>query len=208
MSKENELQDIVLEDEVVEAEVIEDDAVETEEEEKPAKKVILSKEEKAQKKFDKKIDKLKKENEKLEREKNNYIGFLQKERAEFDNFRKRKQAEVSSSFQNGVFDTVLKMLPVIDNFDLALNNIPEDKQDDDFIVGIKNLSKMFLDTLETMGVVEIKAEGEPFNHDFHDAMMQIDKEEGEDADIVRQVVQKGYKKDDKVIRYAKVIVTK
>jgi len=201
MSKEKDLQDIVFE------EATKQENKKSEKEAKKEKK-IETKEEKAIRKLEKQVKKLKEENEKLDREKNNYIGYLQKERAEFDNFRKRKQVELSGSFQNGVFDTVLKMLPVIDNFDLALNNIPEDKKDDDFIVGIRNLSKMFIDTLETIGVTEIKAEGETFNHDLHDAMMQIDKEDDEKADIVRQVIQKGYNKDDKVIRYAKVIVTK
>jgi len=207
MVKEPKLQDITIEENETiecnnEGETIEEPKIE------PKAKKALTKEEKVLKKLEKKIDKLKEENEKLEREKNNYIGFLQKERAEFDNFRKRKQLEVNSSFNNGVFDTVLKMLPVIDNFDLALQNIPEDKHEDDFILGIKSLSKMFLDTLASMGVHEIEALGKTFDHHLHDAMMQIDKEDGEQAGLVKQVLQKGYQKDDKVIRYTKVIVTK
>ena len=111
----------------------------------------------------------------METEKNDYIAHLHKERAEFENFRKRKQAEVSMSFQNGVFDAVLKILPVLDNLELALNNVPEEKEDDDFIKGVGNLSKLFLDTLASMGVTQIDALGKPFNHDIHDAMMQVEK---------------------------------
>lgn len=194
----------------------------TKETEKKLKDIVLENDDKSLHDFEKKITKIEKKvksldkklksekdkTEKLEQEKNDYIAHLQKERAEFENFRKRKQTEVNISFQNGAIDAVLKILPVVDNLDLALNNIPEDKKDDDYIKGIKNLSKMFLDTLASMGVTEIDALGKPFDHNIHDAMMQVEKEEGEEEGIIKQVLQKGYQKEDKVIRYAKVIVTK
>jgi molecular chaperone GrpE len=205
MEKENILQDIVLDEE---KKAGEKDMATQEKASEDTSQKHEKKSDKATRKLEKKVISLKEKCKTLENEKNEYILHLQKERAEFDNFRKRKQAEVSSSFQNGVFDTVLKILPVMDNFDLALNNIAEDQKDDDFIKGIQNLSKMFTDTLSSFGVNEIIAQGQPFNHDLHDALMQVDKEEGEEEGIVRQVVQKGYIKDDKVIRYAKVIVTK
>ena len=103
---------------------------------------------------------------------------------------------------------MVKLLPLLDNLELAIDNIPDDKKGDDFIRGVVNLSKLFKDTLNDLGIEEIEAHGAPFNHDYHDAMMQMDKEEGEEEGVVKQVLQKGYKKDDKVLRYAKVIVTK
>jgi len=202
MAKETEkkLQDIVIEEKEERLEISKDDISEL------IKKI--KKLEKKTKSLDKKLKAEKEECEKHEKEKNDYIAHLQKERAEFENFRKRKQVEAGTSFQNGVFDTVLKILPVLDNLDLAIANIPEDKAEDDFIKGVINLSKLFNDTLASIGVTEIETLGQPFNHDIHDAMMQVEREEGEEEGIVKQVLQKGYKKDDKVIRYAKVIVTK
>jgi molecular chaperone GrpE len=205
MTKETEkkLNDIVLEDDSKINKISEMSDHDLTELKKKLKKL-----EKKVKSLNKKLLSENEKNEKLETEKNDYIAHLQKERAEFENFRKRKQAEVSMSFQNGVFDAVLKILPVLDNLELALNNVPEEKEDDDFIKGVGNLSKLFLDTLASMGVTQIDALGKPFNHDIHDAMMQVEKKEDEEEGIVTQVLQKGYKKDDKVIRYAKVIVTK
>ena len=171
-------------------------------------KEVIKKLEKKLKKIEKEFVTQKEKAEKLEKEKDEYLGLLKKERAEFENFRKRKNAEATASYQNGVCDAVIKVLPLLDNLEIAINNIPEDKKDDDFIKGVVNLSKLFVDTLEQLGICEIDAHGQPFNHDYHDAMMQVEKEDGDEENIVKQVLQKGYKKDDKVLRYAKVIVTK
>ncbi len=142
---------------------------------------------------------------KLAIEKDEYIGFLQKERAEFDNFRKRSQAQSQQSFANGVDDAVLKMLPVLDSLDLALNHAPEEQTD--FIKGIVNLQKLFHDTLAGLGVDEIACQNEPFNPDLHHALLQVAGEEGDAPGTVKQVVKKGYIRGDKVLRYAEVIVT-
>ena len=170
--------------------------------------VSVEKLEKKIKKLEKKLSEQKELSETFEKEKDEYLSLLKKERAEFENFRKRKNAEAGASYQNGICDAVVKVLPLMDNLELALANVPEEKKDDDFIKGIVNLSKLFKDTLEQLGICEIDAHGQPFSHDYHDAMMQIEKEDGEEEGVVKQVLQKGYKKDDKVLRYAKVIVTK
>ncbi len=194
---ENELNDIVIASEGEKAEA-----------EAPEINHHIEKLEKKIAKLEKKLEEQKELCGKHEQEKDEYINHLKKERAEFENFRKRKTAEAGVSYQNGVCDAVIKLLPLLDNLELAIDNIPDDKKDDDFIRGLINLSKLFKDTLNDMGIEEIEAHGAPFNHDYHDAMMQMDKEEGEEEGVVKQVLQKGYRKDDKVLRYAKVIVTK
>jgi molecular chaperone GrpE len=143
---------------------------------------------------------------KLAIEKDEYIGFLQKERAEFDNFRKRSQAQSQQSFANGVDDAVLKILPVLDSLDLALVHAPEEQSD--FIKGIVNLQKLFHDTLVGLGVEEIACLNEIFNPDLHHALLQVEGEEGDVPGNVKQIVKKGYIRGDKVLRYAEVIVTK
>ena len=143
---------------------------------------------------------------KLAIEKDEYIGFLQKERAEFDNYRKRSQTQIQQSFGNGVEDTVIKLLPVLDSLDLALAHAPEEQSD--FIKGIINLKKLFCDTLTEMGVQEIESENVPFSHDLHHALLQVDGDAGETAGTIKQVLKKGYIRGEKVLRYAEVIVTK
>ncbi|MEX1307320.1 MAG: nucleotide exchange factor GrpE [Eubacteriales bacterium] len=162
--------------------------------------------EKKIKKLEKKLKEAQEAADKLAKEKEDYIGYLQKERAEFDNFRKRSQTQSQQSFSSGVEDTVTKLLPVLDSINLALAHAPEEESD--FVKGIVNLQKLFTDTLASMDVHEIESDGVPFNHDMHHALMQIDCEEGEEPGTVKQVFKKGYIKGEKVLRYAEVIVTK
>ena len=74
--------------------------------------------------------------------------------------------------------------------------------------GIKNVKKKFLETLQSLEVEEIDPVGQPFDPNVAEAVMQVESTDGEESDTVKQVFQKGYRKKDKIIRYAKVSVTK
>ncbi len=123
--------------------------------------------------------------------------------AEFDNYRKRTTAEKASMYSNGVRDTVEKLLPVIDNFERAVNSF-EDKESSLF-VGVDMILKQFREVLTALGVEEIPAEGEPFDPNLHNAVMHIE-DESCDTNVVVEVFQKGYKMGDKVIRHSMVKV--
>ena len=123
--------------------------------------------------------------------------------AEFDNFRKRTTAEKASMYSNGVRDTVEKLLPIIDNFERAVDST-EDK-DDALYKGVEMILKQLKDMLKDIGVEEIPAEGEPFDPNLHNAVMHIDDEKC-DTNVVVEVFQKGYKMGDKVIRHSMVKV--
>lgn len=132
----------------------------------------------------------------------NYDKWL-RQLAEFENFRKRSNAEKTGMYNNGVRDTVEKLLPVIDNFERAVD-AAEDKEDGMY-KGVEMILKQFLEILTSLGVEEIPAEGEPFDPNYHSAVMHIDDENCDDNVIV-EVFQKGYKHGDKVIRPSMVKV--
>ncbi len=134
--------------------------------------------------------------------KENYDKWL-RQLAEFENFRKRTNSEKMGMYSNGVRDTVEKILPVLDNFERAVN-MSEDKESSTY-KGIEMILKQFIEVLQSIGVEEIPAEGQPFDPNVHAAVMHIDDESCDDNVIV-EVFQKGYKHGDKVIRPSMVKV--
>ena len=99
---------------------------------------------------------------------------------------------------------VVKILPVGDNLDWALTLGLDEKTAE----GIKNVKRKYIETLQSLEIEEIDPQGQPFDPNVAEAVMQVEKGEGEESDVVKQVFQKGYRKNDKIIRYAKVSVTK
>jgi len=124
--------------------------------------------------------------------------------AEFDNYKKRNAKIWQDAFNEGKADVLLKILPVGDNLDMALSLGLDEKTSE----GIKLIKKKFLAILEDLGVVEIDPTGEKFDPEIAEAIMQVEAPDGVESDMVVQVFQKGYKTETKVIRYAKVSVSK
>lgn len=123
--------------------------------------------------------------------------------AEFENFRKRSNTEKTAMYSNGVRDTVEKLLPVIDNFERAVE-AAEDKEDPMY-KGVEMILKQFMEILGSLGVKEIPSKGEPFDPNVHSAVMHIDDESCDD-NVVVEVFQKGYTLGEKVIRPSMVKV--
>ncbi len=119
--------------------------------------------------------------------------------AEYDNFRKRSAKERESIYGDAYADALLSVLPVLDNLERA----DACKESDALAKGLELTLKSFYDTLAKMGVEEIEAK--TFDPNFHNAVMHIEDENYGENEIV-EVLMKGYKKDDKVIRYAMVKV--
>ena len=94
--------------------------------------------------------------------------------AEFENFRKRSNSEKTAMYSNGVRDTVEKLLPVIDNFERAVE--AADDKEDPMYKGVEMILKQFMEILENLGVKEIPSKGEPFDPNVHSAVMHIDDE--------------------------------
>ena len=127
--------------------------------------------------------------------------------AEFDNFRKRSEAEKASNYEFGARDVILKVLPIVDNFERGLDTIPEEEKGTPFADGMEMIYKQLMTALDDLGVKPIEAVGAEFNPEFHNAVMQTDLEEfGEN--IVSQEMQKGYMYKEKAIRPSMVAVNK
>ena len=124
--------------------------------------------------------------------------------AEYDNFRKRNAAAVSKAYADGSAEAVLKLLPVADNFGYALDGASDEKTKS----GIEKVIKSFNTVLASVGIEEIPvAAGDKFDESVMEAILSFPCEEGEQPNTVKQVLKKGYRQGDKVIRFVQVAVT-
>jgi len=124
--------------------------------------------------------------------------------AEYDNYRKRNSAAVSKAYADGAAEAVLKLLPVADNFGYAYDSAQDEKTK----AGIDKVIKSFNTVLASLGVEEIVIEaGAPFDESVMEAVLNFPCGDGEQPNTVKQVLKKGYRSKDKVIRFAQVAVT-
>ena len=125
--------------------------------------------------------------------------------SEYDNYRKRTANEKVELIKTAAEGTILALLPILDDFERALPTM-EQSEDKTHYEGVMLIYNKLKRTLEQKGLEEIKAVGEPFNTDEHEALTQIPAPSEDMKDKVIDVVQKGYKLNGKVIRYARVVV--
>ena len=130
---------------------------------------------------------------------------LVRQMAEFDNYRKRTDKEKKQNYEIGASDFILKILPVVDNFERGLGAMTDADKESSFAQGIEMIYKQLTKVLEDEGVTVIEAQGKEFDPMLHNAVMQQPSEEYESG-IVIQELQKGYKYKDKVLRHSMVMV--
>lgn len=125
--------------------------------------------------------------------------------AEFENARAREAKEATRMYDVGAKAVLEKLLPVVDNFERAIQAIPEEDKDRAFEQGVDKIYKQMMTILGDIGVEPMNAEGTEFNPDLHNAVMHVEDEElGEN--IVAEEMQKGYMYKDSVLRYSMVKV--
>ena len=151
--------------------------------------------------FNKKKDKKSKQEEKIAE----LTDRVQRQMAEFDNFRKRTEKEKAQMFEVGAKSVIEKILPVIDNFERGLSAVLDESKEDPFVQGMDKIYKQLMTELEGLEVKAIEAVGTEFNPDFHNAVMQVESEEFESG-VVAQELQKGYMYRDSVVRHSLVAV--
>ena len=164
--------------------------------------VKKTEEEKKEKKTSKKeVESLKKENGELkaalEEQNDKYLRLV----AEYDNYRKRVTKEKEGIYGDAYVDAVKELLPVLDNLERAVafadsGNLGE---------GVAMTLNMFKETFAKMGIEEIATENAEFDPNYHNAVMHIE-DENYGENMVAETFSKGYKKGDKIIRYAMVKV--
>lgn len=144
----------------------------------------------------------------LEQQLGELTADLQRTRADFENYRKRVESEKASARESGRANAILKLLPVIDNIERALNHAPDDIKDNAWVQGVTGLTKSLDKSLEGLGLRRIDAKpGTVFNPKLHDAI-QFDEEATGDQEVISEELQTGYILDEYPIRHAMVKVTR
>ena len=146
-----------------------------------------------------------KEIEKLRAETADFKDRYQRVFAEYDNFRKRTEKEKADIYAFAVRDVLQKMLPVLDNIERGLAQIPEEEKDDPIAQGMDKIHRQFEQCLSDVGAEPIEAVGKAFDPNFHNAVMHVDDDSVEDNTIVEEL-QRGYTYHGTVVRYAMVKV--
>ncbi len=140
--------------------------------------------------------------EKLEESWNKYVRLS----AEFDNYRKRTLKEKSELLKMAGEDIIKSILPVIDDFERAIETMDNTGEVDALKEGVTLIYTKLLNVLESKGLKEIQAINEEFDTDYHEAVTKIPAPDEKQKGKVVDVVQKGYTLNSKVIRYSKVVV--
>jgi molecular chaperone GrpE len=135
-----------------------------------------------------------------------YKDQLLRKVADFDNFKKRLEAESASVFKYAKADIIQELLPVIDDFERSLKLAKDRRETEAFAKGVELIYQKLTKFLQTQGVKEIESLGKEFDVHFHDALLQVPRSDVP-PHVVIEVVDKGYTLDDRVLRHAKVVVS-
>ena len=140
--------------------------------------------------------------EELTKEKDKFLRLF----AEFENFKKRTSKERIELFKTANQDVVVAMLPVLDDFDRALNEMAK-SNDSELLKGVELISNKFKEALKSKGLDDVQVDqGAVFDADLHEAITQIPAPSEALKGKIIDVVEKGYKLGEKIIRYPKVVV--
>lgn len=145
------------------------------------------------------------ENQKLQKERDNLFDRLARLQAEFDNYRKRSTKENADFRDYAVAEAAKSLLPVIDNFSLALKNAGA--KPEDFKKGVELIHKQLLDILQKMNVQVVPAQGQPFDPRVHEAIEMVESDQAEDNHVLEEL-QPGYKLKERLLRPAMVRVAR
>jgi molecular chaperone GrpE len=126
--------------------------------------------------------------------------------ADFDNFRRRSRLEKEDFAKYASLKLIEQLLPVVDNFERALSSSKDTKDFEALVKGLDMTFRQLDQLLAQEGLTPIEAVGQPFNPEFHQAIMQVESEEHEEGIVVEEI-QKGYLLKDKVVRPAMVKVS-
>lgn len=145
--------------------------------------------------------------QKLETQSQEYLDGWQRARAEFANYKKRVERDLKDNYQNATGDVLKSLLPVMDDFDRATINVPEDLLGHPWVSGIEMIHRKMSKVLDDFGATVIDPVGEEFDPNLHEAIGQ-DADSDMDSGHVTVTMQKGYMVGDRVLRPALVRVAR
>lgn len=140
--------------------------------------------------------------EALQKEKDETVQLLQRIQADFDNFRRRNASIRKDSYEEGKRDAIKELLPVLDSFERAVESA--EANDKSIQEGVALVQRQLLDALKKLGLCVIEADGQ-FDPNEHEAVMS-EKADGKESGEILQVLQKGYRVGDKIVRHCMVKV--
>lgn len=137
-----------------------------------------------------------------EQKQEEYLTLAQRVQADFDNYRRRNRQVASDSFDDGARAFIKTILPVCDNLERALK---EERENDSLYEGVLMVLRQLQEALSQRGIQEVSRLGEPFDPNLENAVAQGTREEGEPGTVC-EVVQKGYRMGEQILRHAMVRV--
>jgi molecular chaperone GrpE len=145
--------------------------------------------------------------EKARAEAESYLDDLRRLQADFDNYRKRTLREQTARAASASQALVTRLLPVLDNFELAVSAAEQSRDFDRMLKGVEMVFGELREVMEGEGRVKIEAEGKPFDPERHEAVIAVEQEDTEPGTVV-DIVRTGYELRGKVLRPAMVKVAK
>jgi molecular chaperone GrpE len=139
--------------------------------------------------------------------KEEYLAGWQRERADFLNYKKDELARINEIISYASIDLILKILPTLDNLELAEKKIPNDLINNESVKGLLQIKTQLQDVLKKQGVQEIEALDQKFDPNLHEAIEEVEIKDKE-PNIVIEEIKKGYKFNERVIRAARVRISK
>ncbi len=144
--------------------------------------------------------------EELENETADLKDKLLRRAAEFENYKRRTENDQLNLLKYAAESFIVKLLPIVDDFERSLQHIDNTKDDESIKLGLKLIYDKLMKVLNEQGVTKIESVGQPFDVNFHEALMQR-KADDVPPHTVLDELEKGYMYKDRVIRHAKVIVS-
>jgi molecular chaperone GrpE len=151
------------------------------------------------------LDALRERASHLEKERDEFRGLLQRTRADFENYQKRSQRELSNERRYWHGTLALDLLPMLDNFERAVAAAKQAGETGPLVQGVAMIQSQVLDVLRRHGITRIEAQGQQFDPNLHQAVMQQPSAE-QAPNTVLQVLEQGFMLHDRVLRPARVIV--
>ena len=136
-----------------------------------------------------------------------YVALLKRERADFTNYRRRVEQERVEQAEQATVDLMRALLPALYDLERALNNVPDELAGSPWVAGIRLIDRALRESLERAGLTRINTEGQPFDPQVHEALLQEDAPGRSEGEVVREL-QPGYRLGERVLRPAQVSVAR
>lgn len=152
-------------------------------------------------------DKVKKQLEKCQKERQDYLAGWQRSRADFLNYKKEEMERLGEILKYANESLILQILPILDDFEKAEKEISDESKKNEYFKGMLQIKRQLQDLLKNQGIEEIRSLGEKFNPNFHEVVETVEVKDKESSIIIEEI-KKGYKLNGKVVQPAKVKINK